>query len=223
MVVAFRKALEDHVCNNGGDYRGNLTKDVTHLIAKEPTGNKYKYAREWNIKIIAVEWLFQSLERGMILDESLYSLLIPSAERGRNAWIRQVSPPTSNIGKRPLDGDAASTRFRKLRRTASAKLSSQNVGLWTDIVNGESKISEQKHDEWAEHPVPVRSSFGGGQLKSTLSEISNDALRISSDTALQQIKTEMPRVDCATIGMPAKQGIFSGRKLCVHGFNEKKV
>ena len=84
-VVIYRKELEDLINGNGGDYRGNLTKDITHLIAKEPSGAKYNFAAQWGIKTVSVEWLEQSLERGMILEESLYHLLLPLSERGRNA------------------------------------------------------------------------------------------------------------------------------------------
>jgi len=145
--VAYRKELEVLINANGGEYRGNLTKDVTHLVAKVPTGNKYVYAGHWGVKIVAIEWLEQSLERGMILDEDLYNLLLPEDERGRSAWIRR-SGSTSSLGKRARDAEVATSNPRQLRRTASAKLSNQSVGLWTDIVGGEVRVKQSKSSEW---------------------------------------------------------------------------
>ena len=70
IIVDYRKELEDLINDNGGDYQGNLTRDVTDLIAKEPSGAKYNYACQWGIKPVSGEWVEQSLERGMILEES---------------------------------------------------------------------------------------------------------------------------------------------------------
>lgn len=148
-VVAYRKEIEDQIDNNGGEYRGNLTKDVTHLIAKVPSGQKHSYAGQWGIKIVSVEWLEQSLERGMILDENLYSLQLPSKERGSGAWIRKNTSTTS-LGKRARETDLGPQTSRKLRRTASAKLNSHNVGLWSNIVGGDIKSEERELDEWEE-------------------------------------------------------------------------
>lgn len=221
--MAFRKKLEDDVNNNGGEYRGNLTKDVTHLIAKEPLGAKYKYAIDWNIKVVAVEWLEQSLERGMILDEHLYNLSIPPAERGRNAWIRRLAS-TSSLSKRSFDGDTAANGPRKLRRTASAKLNSQNVGFWTDIVSGDFKSAEQKHNQWSEELVPQRpvwkeESSTATKSVGTLTERSESHIKPSAT----HLSPAAPPLDAAYGAMLQKEGIFAGVRLCLHGFNEKKV
>lgn len=221
--MAYRKKLEDDVNNNGGEYRGNLTKDVTHLIAKEPSGAKYKYAIDWNIKIVAVEWLEQSLERGMILDETLYNLSLPSLERGRNAWIRRVVS-TSSLGKRSFDSDTALNGPRKLRRIASAKLNSQNVGLWTDIVSGDIKTAEPERDQWSEQMVtdkPKTQDRSPTTTKSvgTSTGISNFRLESSATTITHTVS---PLLASYTDSVQ-KTGIFAGKRLCLHGFNEKKV
>ena len=148
-AVIYRKELEELVNNNGGEYRGNLTKDVTHLIAKEPIGAKYDFAAQWGIRTVGVEWLEQSLERGMILDESLYRLTIRPEERGRDAWIHKPTPSIS-LGKRPRDDEIMPPNARKLRRTASARLSDQNVGLWSELVGAPIKVERETADAWEE-------------------------------------------------------------------------
>lgn len=223
MLVIYRKKLEDDVNSNGGDYRGNLTKDVTHLIAKEPSGAKYKYAIEWNIKVVAVEWLEQTLQRGMILDEHLYSLSLPQAERGRNAWIPRVAS-TSSLGKRSFDGDGATNGPRKLRRVASEKLNSQSVGLWTDIVSAEIQTEEQKHDQWSErlaHHQPKLQRASSLTANSTcgLAERSGHHAQSSAtvvESAVQPLVAPYPE-------LPRKNGIFGSKRIGIYGFNEKKV
>ncbi|CAL8574144.1 protein kinase activating protein dpb11 [Xanthoria parietina] len=215
--MAYRKKLEDLVSINGGEYRANLTKDVTHLIAKEASGAKYKYAIDWNIKIVAVEWLAQCLERGMILDEKLYNLSTPPAERGHDAWIRQMTS-ASSLGKRILDGDALLSGPRKLRRVASTKLSSQNVGLWTDIVSGGFQAERPKRDQWSEQPVLRESNMQGTSSTNVRSEgTSSDGPSRSSATT---VKTPVP----PQVAHPLpRTGIFAGKRLYLHGFNQKKT
>ncbi len=221
--VAYRKELEDLIKRNGGKYRGNLTKDVTHLIAKEPSGTKYTYAGDWGINTVSIEWLTQSLERGMILEEKLYNLLLPASERGQNAWIRRTVS-TSSLGKRVRAEEAPPKRSRKLRRTASAKLSSQNIGLWTDIVSGGTEAGDTKLGEWddqqtAERPdlVNVKTKVSGRH--SSEKEITKESPKskfpdpnaLGSNSSFSQSR----------IGQ--RGGLFKGHKFFVHGFTERQV
>lgn len=220
--AANRKELEDVVNCNGGEYRGNLTKDVTHLIAKVPSGKKYSFAMEWGIRVVAVEWLFQSLERGMILDETLYNLQLAASERGKNAWIRKTAS-TSSLGKRARDEANALGRSRKLRRTASAKLSSQNMGLWTDIVGGGTEAADKKVDKWDDQQRD--DGLNGGTMTESLGP---DGPKFVNETG----NPESPSLDQDTLNMSnkliqrgpgQKGGLFQGQRFFLHGFNEKQV
>lgn len=222
-VVEYRKELEDLVGCNGGEYRGNLTKDVTHLIAKVPSGNKYKFAMEWGIKVVGVEWLSQSLERGMILDEQLYSLQFAASERGQNAWIRKTVS-TSSMAKRTRDEENVPRRSRKLRRTASAKLSSQNMGLWTDIVGGGSEAADNKMNQWDDQQRD--DGLNAGIVKAEKLERDRTKLgdkkrnpespSVHQDTSNMKIKLIQPRPG-------QKEGLFQDKRFFLHGFNEKQV
>jgi DNA replication regulator DPB11 len=120
---------------NGAEYRKDLTKTVTHLIARNSDGEKYKFATQWNIKVVSVKWFTDSIERGMILDEQKYHPLVPSAEQGIGAWNR--SSPTEREPPRrdsTTKENSLNPRPRKLRRIASTKLVDQNESIWGDIV-----------------------------------------------------------------------------------------
>ena len=133
--LSFRAGLQKHVHDNGGVYTGDLTKDVTHLIAAKPEGKKYEYAMQWQTKVVSLKWYKDSLERGMQLDESSYHPTVSVAEQGVGAWNRKPRP-SPQMGKRAREENVGPEPPRKLRRTASARLGSQSQDMWSDIVGG---------------------------------------------------------------------------------------
>ncbi|KIW85975.1 hypothetical protein Z517_01369 [Fonsecaea pedrosoi CBS 271.37] len=133
--LAFRAQLQNNVKENGGEYTGDLTKDVTHLIAAKPEGKKYEYGMQWQKKVVSLKWYKDTLERGMQLDERLYHPTIPVAEQGLGAWNRKARR-SPQLGKRTREDNVGPEPSRKLRRTASAKFGSQTQDMWSDIVGG---------------------------------------------------------------------------------------
>ena len=217
ITVDYRKELEDLINHNGGDYRGNLTKDVTHLIAKEPSGAKYSFAAQWGIRTVSVEWLEQSLERGMILEESLYHLLLPISERGRNAWSRK-SCSTTSLGKRARDDEIITQNARKLRRTASAKLSTHNDGLWSEINSVPVKAEEVRPDVWDE---PRRESVDHSQ-SSNAADTKTSTVAIAAVDYLKRSQSES-NLSSPLYKAPQQEGLFSGKNFLLCGFDERKV
>ena len=219
IAVVYRKELEDLINEHGGDYRGNLTKDVTHLIAKESSGAKYNYASQWGIKTVSIEWLEQSLERGMILEESLYHLQLAPSERGRNAWVRKSTSITS-LGKRAREDEKIPPNARKLRRTASARLSSHNDGLWSEINGGELKVEEMKSYAWDEREkeaVNDRKSLGAAQAGMSFpaqAAVEHDPLKRSQS---------MVNLSSLLCNAPQGLGLFHRKTILLRGFDERKV
>ncbi|KAL9051998.1 MAG: hypothetical protein Q9162_005663 [Coniocarpon cinnabarinum] len=150
-----RTDIHDVVTANGATYHGDLTKVVTHLIAAAPTGKKYEYATQWGIKLVTIEWLQQSLQRGMVLEETLYSPTMPAEERGVGAVKTLQRSYSEKIGPRKRkSGELHSGEpegKRKLRRTASAKFESQNSGIWDDLSTAETSQA-QAGAEWSDVP-----------------------------------------------------------------------
>jgi len=129
----FRNELAKNIVKNGGEYTGDLTKDVTHLIAFTPEGKKYEYAQTWKLKIVSIKWYKDTLDRGMQLDEEKYHPTILPEHQGVGAWNRR-DPARATVGKRQRGMEPAQQPNRKLRRTASAKFGSQQNDMWNDIV-----------------------------------------------------------------------------------------
>ena len=201
---------------NGGQYRGDLSKDITHLVACRPAGSKYNAAKSWGIRVVSIEWLHQSLERGMILNEDLYDPLLPVGDRGRDAWVRkQVS--TSPSTKRPREDNIGVVTSRKLRRTASAKFESQNDGMWTDIVGGgfetEAHVEREGDSKSNSRTITnVENSF------TTTPNQSNLENRMVNDEEKQKPRDVTPLIPSA-----GADALFKGKRFCLHSFDDKQV
>jgi DNA replication regulator DPB11 len=212
-AVSFRTHLQEKISANGGEYRGDLTKEVTHLIAYAAEGKKYQYATQWEVKIVGLKWLNDSLDRRMILNEALYHPTIPSDKQGAGAWNRQT---TANVqlGKRSRHEEAVADVPRKLRRTASAKLGSQSETLWSEIVNGPPMDDSTKNNH-------LRSSKSSSALRPVVLEPKSFA---TDSTGLGDDGRKFITKDSKTADhQQIRKGIFSGFGFFLYAFNSKQV
>ena len=206
MTVTFRAQLQENIVKNGAEYTGDLTKDVTHLIAVKPEGRKYEYGLQWQKKVVSLQWYQDTLSRGMQLDESLYHPTTPASEQGKGAWNRRPrgSPV---IGKRPRDSVPAQEPTRKLRRTASAKLGSQNDNLWNDIVGGGFESKESPRE-------PLRSVKSMPAMRAELEHRSMPSPPTSPAAQGQ---------DAVAQEVDIQHGFLDGKRCVIRGFDRKKV
>ncbi|KFY78206.1 hypothetical protein V499_02581 [Pseudogymnoascus sp. VKM F-103] len=199
---AERTNIINLICSNGGEYHGDLTRSITHLIASRPEGKKYKFAKDWKIRLVSAEWLYDSIQRGMILDENLYHPETPAEERGKGAWVRRNA--ASPLGKRLRENEAVEDGTRKLRRTLSRKLTSQNEVVWGDIVGGGNTLLN-KNANSEQPPIGIP---GDGQ---TSQRTSSDELILTAGMA----QTSAPII--------VKRAAFSQCRFCIHGFEPRKA
>ncbi|KAG9502593.1 hypothetical protein J7337_005423 [Fusarium musae] len=129
-----RDEIANKITSNGGLYTGDLTRRCTHLIVNKPEGKKYTAARAWGIYPVTLAWLEQSISRRMILEEAKFDPTLPPEEQGKGAWVtRELKRTMSKRSKSAIAGGAEEGP-RKLRKTASMKLSSQRNNIWGDIL-----------------------------------------------------------------------------------------
>ncbi|KAI6780104.1 S-M checkpoint control protein-like protein [Emericellopsis cladophorae] len=129
-----RDAIAERIVLYGGKHTDDLTRRCTHLIVSKPEGKKFTAARSWNIRTVTLNWLDATIARGMILDESKYDPLLPPEEQGVGAWIkRDVRRPSLGKRSRTSAGTAEEGK-RKLRKTASMRLTSERSNLLGDIL-----------------------------------------------------------------------------------------
>ncbi|KAF3928927.1 hypothetical protein AA313_de0205102 [Arthrobotrys entomopaga] len=207
-----RHIIQKNAEKNGAVYHGDLTKQVTHLVAARAEGKKYSFAKQWGIKIVCLDWFYQSLERGMALDEEYFSFDLPLEERGQGAWVK----PT--IGKRKLseressgkgDGKTKSDPARrKIKRAASDRLSSGSETLWGDIMGQAKAPKPEKTSEWGSD-APQRSRSKNGALVPDV-ETSAPYINVRASMSMSDIRPDEPKK------------MFHDKNFHVYGFDTEK-
>ncbi|KAF2646029.1 hypothetical protein P280DRAFT_544457 [Massarina eburnea CBS 473.64] len=210
---AQRKRIQDIVSENGGEYHGDLTKAVTHLIAASPTGKKYEHAVAWQIKVVAWEWFEQSVARGMALDEEYFNPTIPVEQRGQGAWDRrQHSPAPGKRVREIAQSDFVNPLRRKLRRSASSKLGTQSDALWAGIMEGSFEQKRNDEDDWTDTSIISKPELPAGSDPFTpTAEVTPDA-----EPTEDSSRPRRPFLD-------DEDGIFAGRVVFPHGFDRAKT
>lgn len=141
----------------------------------------------------------------MILDEKLYDPALPLEERGKGAWDR-TKPKRTSLGKRlrECSTDSLEGGKRKLRRTASMKLSSQNDRIWGDIVGGGMVAQVARSGQWdvKEDQAPPKNTTSKGNQDQDIHK-----------PGKFQSPTKNPDV---------AKGMFSGCHFYFHGFTQEK-
>lgn len=199
---------------NGAEYHGDLTKNVTHLIAATPSGKKYEHAVNWRMQIVSWEWFEQSIQRGMTLDENYYHPTMPVEERGKGAWDRRANE-SPTLGKRTRDaerGQSINLLRRKLRRSASSKMGSQSEALWAGITAAGLERKKGEEDDWLEEDL-TKTSLPNANAPT---DQTNNVVSLH-DNALPEDPTSK------TLACPSNDGIFEGRLVFAHGFDSGKV
>ncbi|TLD29605.1 putative vacuolar protein sorting-associated protein 16 [Venturia nashicola] len=208
-----REHIKSLAETNGANYHGDLTKIVTHLIAAAPVGKKYEHARRWGIKVVSIEWLDHSLERGMVLDESLYDPTMAPEERGKNAWNKQALEVIIQRKRlREENPEVVSQNKRKIRRTMSVRLGSQQGSMWAEMASAGSAQAAQ--DEWQ----PVEFDGVLGAIPPHLDSKSADT---TPNPTVEPPKTKASPPERKI--KPQVKGVFRGKLVYIHGFTGAKL
>ncbi|KAK7960822.1 S-M checkpoint control rad4 [Apiospora saccharicola] len=198
-----RLYIEETVKANGGEYTGDLSRKVTHLIVCKPEGKKYMAARDWDITTVSLLWLNDSVDRGMILDEACYDPLLPPERQGKGARKEFKRLPLS--AKRPRDGSGAPPEEgrRKLRKTASMKLAKGGNNIWGEMIVKRSSMDLSR---------PALDSRAA-----SMSAIDQVVMPQASESS--QLSRSMSSADPTPL---PEGGVFSSCRFFVHGFPTKR-
>ncbi|CEL03506.1 hypothetical protein ASPCAL04660 [Aspergillus calidoustus] len=208
--MGLRNYLRTNAELNGAEFRRDLTKTVTHLVALSAEGDKYKFATQWDVKVVTLKWFTDSIKRGMILEEELYHPLLPPEKQGAGAWNRSVSV----VRTRPAEAENSSNpRPRKLRRIASTKLGDQNENIWGDIVGigFETTAPKPSREE-------RQASF---EKRSKDVSVLQVARSFASQTAFGA--PSQPRERTVEPSVSHRKGFLDGCFFLIHGFSSKQT
>ncbi|KAI7285583.1 hypothetical protein KC345_g1685 [Hortaea werneckii] len=205
-----RTALQRSIEANGGEYHPDLTKAVTHLIAKSASGAKYTHAKQWGVGVVSLKWYEDSLQRGLALDEALYDPVLAEEEQGRGAFkTAPKARPTS--AKRARDSEsqrAEDTGKRKMRRTASTRLHSQSQDMWSGMTGGETLQQPSGADQWGDGQETLSANQTTHTERPSLQQVQ---VRRSDVFQLHRTEEQEP------------QGLFAGRWITISGFPRDKA
>ena len=224
-----RKYISDLVEAMGATYHGDLTRGVTHLIAHSPQGAKYDHAKQWGINIVSLKWLEDSVQRGMALDESSYDPGMPVEAQGKGAVRDRVQPRTS-LGKRERDGESQlsdETGKRKLRRTASSRLSGHSQDLWQDMSARDNGSKPPEKDQWSDRAGPAETLVADAEVLFAQSEtLGGGSPSDADDRAVPAVSERLPRQSGAlphrSEANRLSDRLFTGLFILIHGFDHKQ-
>ncbi|KAL2838807.1 hypothetical protein BJY01DRAFT_32462 [Aspergillus pseudoustus] len=208
--MALRNYLRTNAELNGAEFRRDLTKTVTHLVARSAEGEKYKFATQWDIKVVTLKWFTDSIKRGMVLEETLYHPLLPPEKQGAGAWNRSV--PT--MKPKPAESENSSNpRPRKLRRIASTKLGDQNENIWGDIVGIGFETAAPKPAREDRQVLFEKRAKDVAVLQVAKSFVSQTTFGAPSQ----------PRARSTEPGVNQRNGFLDGCFFLIHGFSSKQT
>jgi hypothetical protein len=120
------------------------------------SGKKYDAALKWNVLCVGLEWLVQSIERGMALDAKYFTLDIDPFKRGEGAWDRALSLTTQSrfttqsYDTIPPEFDNGNKR-RRIRRTQSTA----QEGIWEGIMGAASNMQSLNGHSFVDESAAV--------------------------------------------------------------------
>ncbi|XP_076455741.1 DNA topoisomerase 2-binding protein 1-A-like [Babylonia areolata] len=116
-----RHKVKQLVETEGGTYTGEMKmNECTHLILKEPKGQKYDYAMKWSIHIVNLSWVYDSLDKNYCQEEKnypvtgkpgVYRVKTSTPEKSRLSTINPSISDISAISTAHVD-ETAMTRTR---------------------------------------------------------------------------------------------------------------
>ncbi|KAI7194306.1 hypothetical protein KC363_g2209 [Hortaea werneckii] len=205
-----RTALQRSIEANGGEYHPDLTKAVTHLIAKTASGAKYTHAKQWGVGVVSLKWYEDSLQRGLALDEALYDPVLAEEEQGRGAF-RTAPKARPASAKRARDSESQTmedTGKRKMRRTASTRLHSQSQDMWSGMTGSETFQQPSGVDQWGDGQETLSTKQSLHAERPSLQQV-----QVRRSDVFQLHQTEEQEL----------QGLFAGRWITISGFPRDKA
>lgn len=110
---AKRARIQTAITDNGGEFMDDLAKsETTHLVACVGEGQKYKRAKEWEIKVVSEKWLWQCIEAKVCLPEENFAVVEALESHGQPLAVEGnlPSPHISRVRGTPSQTSGESER-----------------------------------------------------------------------------------------------------------------
>lgn len=127
-----RKEIKKLVTQHGGTYSGELNMNTcTHLLVDTPRGEKYEFARRWNLHCVCTQWFFDSIQAGLCLDESIYYTLPDEENNSSQAGARLSrslvkGSTTKSSAEKKISNKAAQAAYKSAQKHGDKDLISSS-------------------------------------------------------------------------------------------------
>ncbi|KAK3930026.1 DNA topoisomerase 2-binding protein 1-A [Frankliniella fusca] len=69
-----QERLRNVVTKHGGTFDGAFSQKINVLVVKQPKGEKYKYAQQWDVPCVEPKWIYDSVQNGHALPTKSYEV-----------------------------------------------------------------------------------------------------------------------------------------------------
>ncbi|KAJ1975271.1 protein kinase activating protein dpb11 [Dimargaris verticillata] len=80
-----RQKIQLLITGHGGRYMPSASPKCTHLVAYAPEGQKYVKAQQWNVHVVSLDWVLDSVKMKACADEALYPVQPPQNSGAQTA------------------------------------------------------------------------------------------------------------------------------------------
>ncbi|KAJ2726822.1 protein kinase activating protein dpb11 [Coemansia sp. Benny D115] len=188
--------------SGGGAYHGEMKIGCTHLIVHTPTGQKYKYAKQFKMHIVSLDWFLDSIITGIRQKESDYSVDSPQATASRS-----ISNTPAHMDVVPESSFYEQQSRRISRNSSGASVESAMPQTRSSQMNNTASFFEEPF--LGPRQVFSRNNTASGSLRSEPSDLlpglgSSMLIDIEEEAA-----TAMPAVNRSSV--LAKPSAFKSR------------
>ena len=136
-----RKEIKKLVALHGGTYSGELNMNTcTHLLVDTPRGEKYEFARRWNLHCVCTQWFFDSIQSGVCLEESNYYTL-PDDENNSSQAGARLSRSLTKCNNAGMASSKSSAEKKISKKAAQAAYKSAQKHGDKDLKSGSGRRS----------------------------------------------------------------------------------
>uniref|UniRef100_H2Z8T7 BRCT domain-containing protein n=1 Tax=Ciona savignyi TaxID=51511 RepID=H2Z8T7_CIOSA len=126
-----RSRIQKLVIKFGGEYSGAMKLDVTtHLVVHKPEGQKYAMAKKFGVKVVNVNWVYQSVEKEWCQDHTKFPVDMDQLQSNR---------PKSSTPDRKA---AAVPNIRELKDMSSISVAHINETVNTTVADVNSRMDK---------------------------------------------------------------------------------
>ncbi|CAK8679700.1 unnamed protein product [Clavelina lepadiformis] len=137
-----RNKIQKLVTKFGGTYSGAMKLDfTTHLVVHKPEGQKYAMASKFGVKVVNVDWVYKSVEKGSCQDHSKFPVKVPTTSEEA---LPHSSTPEKHAARIPNIQDMSNISVLTVNETMGTSM--VDVSRLSSISAAPTSVKTDKSD-----------------------------------------------------------------------------